>query len=255
MGQMVFATSGARMREAISYDLPLLWPRDYARLIGLFKFAPREDRLRYLRRAGTRFVVLPTPPYPGARPLATLLSVEQLRLYDFNPGAQRTYVVPDALMGPDVGWQIQGMFQERFDPFKGVLVSEAPPPASGVEGPGVQPSAAFIEDGINRVVIRAGLPAEGYLVLLDSYDPDWAVDVDGSPAPLMRGNGLFRAVHLRRGTHTVTFTYHPSLFYRGAAISGVTALALAMWCLADARRRRGAVGGDAAGDAQGAGGV
>ena len=255
MGQMIFAPSGAKLREAISYDLPLLWPLDYARLIGLFKFAPREDRLRYLRRAGTRFVVLPTPPYPGAQPLAQLRSVEQLHLYDFNPGAQRAYVVPDALMGPDVGWQIQGMFQERFDPVKGVLVSEPPPPPSGFEGPGVPPSATFIEDGLNRVVVRAGLPADGYLVLLDSYDPDWAVEVDGSSAPLMRGNGLFRAVHLRRGTHTVTFTYHPSQFYRGAAISGVTALALVAWCLADARVRRRAAGADRSEDAQGAGGV
>ena len=71
------------------------------------------------------------------------------------------------------------------------------------------PSATFLEDGLNRVVIRAGLPADGYLVLLDTYNPDWAVDVDGAPAPLMRANALFRAVHLTPGTHVVTFTYRP----------------------------------------------
>jgi hypothetical protein len=49
------------------------------------------------------------------------------------------------------------------------------------------------------VVIRAGLAADGYLVLLDSYDPDWIVDVDGAAAPLMRVNALFRAVHLTGG--------------------------------------------------------
>ena len=130
----MFSPSGARLRESVSCDLPLLWPLDYARAVGRFKFAPREDRLRYLERVGTRFVILPTPPFPGATPLARLAGVDQLHSTDFNPGARRTYVVPDALMGKDVAWQLEGMFQERFDPAKGVLVSEPPPPAVPARG-------------------------------------------------------------------------------------------------------------------------
>ena len=112
-GQLVFEPSGPRMREAIRYDLPLVWPLDYARTVGLFKFASREERLRFLTRVGTRFVVFPTPPFEGARPLARLMAAEQLQLYDFNPAARRVYIVPDALLGPDVMWQIEGMFQAR----------------------------------------------------------------------------------------------------------------------------------------------
>jgi hypothetical protein len=234
--QLVFAPSGARMRESISYDLPLLWPLDFARAVGRFKFAPREDRLRYLERVGTRFVVLPTPPFPGATPLARLAGVDQLQLYDFNPGARRTYVVPDALLGKDVAWQLEGMFQPRFDPSQGVLVSEPPPQAAGTPGAGVAPYATFVEDGLNRVVIRAGLAADGYLVLLDSYDPDWAVDVDGAPTRLMRANALFRAVHLTPGEHVVTFTYRPHNLYLGAGITAVTALGLALAVARGARR-------------------
>jgi hypothetical protein len=245
VAQLLFNPSGPRVREALSYDLPLLWPLEYARTIGYFKFAPREDRLRFLARVGTRFVVLPTPPSPGAQPLARLVGVEQLQLYDFNPGARRTYIVGDALMGPDVTWQIEGLFQPRFDPSTGVLVSEPPPPAAGVPGPSVAPSATFVEDGLNRVVIHAGLAADGYLVLLDTYNPDWAVEVDGAPAPLMRANALFRAVHLTPGTHIVTFTYRPRTFYLGAAITALTALGLALWSAwgaRGARRARGAHG-------------
>jgi hypothetical protein len=64
--------------------------------------------------------------------------------------------------------------------------------------------------------------------------------VDGTPAPLMRANGMFRAVHLRRGEHVVTFTYRPRLVYVGAALSSAAALVLAAWCVVDAavRRRR-----------------
>jgi Bacterial membrane protein YfhO len=241
--QLVFQPSGPRVREALSYDLPLLWPLEYARTIGLFKYAPREDRLRFLTRVGVRFVVMATPPFAGAKPLARLVGVEQMQLYDFNPGARRAYIVPDALMGPDITWQIEGLFQPRFDPSSGVLVSEPPPPASGIAGMPVPRSVAFLEDGLNRVVIRAGLPADGYLALLDTYTPDWVVDVDGAPAPLMRANGLFRAVHLVPGTHVVTFTYRPSKLYAGALISAATAAALALWCAWGARRARRAPDG------------
>jgi hypothetical protein len=143
-------------------------------------------------------------------------------------------------MGKDVAWQLEGMFQERFDPSKGVLVSEPPPPAAGTRGSGVAPYATFVEDGLNRVVIRAGLGADGYLVLLDSYDPDWMVDVDGAAAPLMRANALFRAVHLSAGEHVVTFSYRPRRLYLGAGITALTALGLALAVARGARRTQDA---------------
>jgi hypothetical protein len=234
--QMIFNPSGVRMRESLSYDLPLLWPVEYAKLVGRFMAAPREDRLRYLKRVGTRYVVLPQPPFPGAAKMATLEQVEQLFLFEYDPAATRLAVVPDALMGKDFAWALEGLFQPRFDSSKGVLVTEYPPPPSGVPGLPLSPSATFIEDGLNRVVIRATTPRDGYLSVADTYNPDWKVDVDGQPATLMRANALFRAVHLVPGDHIVTFTYRPMNFYIGAAISGVTALALAAWCV---RRRPG----------------
>jgi hypothetical protein len=158
-------------------------------------------------------------------------------LYDVNPAARRAYVVPDALMGPDLNWQIQGMFQARFNPATGVLVSGPPPAPAGVPGFPARPAATFVEDGLNRVVIRAGSPGDGYLALMDTYDPDWHVDVDGRAASLMRANGLFRAVHLTAGEHLVTFSYRPRKFYQGAAITGLTALGLAMWSVWGARLR------------------
>jgi hypothetical protein len=214
----------------------VLWPTDFARAGGWFKIAPRADRLRFLSRVGTRFVLLPTPPYPGAQPLARMVGAEQLQLYDFNPNARRAYVVPEALMGPDVNWQIHGLFLDRFDSSRAVLVSELPPPPAGTPGPPVPASATFLEDGLHRVVIRAGSPVDGYLALSDSYNTDWRVEVDGQPAPMMRVNGLFRGVHLARGEHVVTFTYHPKMFYLGAAISAMAALGLAVACAVAARQ-------------------
>jgi hypothetical protein len=235
--QLMYAPSGWMVRETLSFDLPLLWSVDYARLMGRFKAATREERLRFLSRVGTRFCVLPTPPFPGAVPLASLYTMEQMQLYDCAPSASRVAVVPDALIGPDVSWQIEGLFQERFDPNAGVLVSEPPPAASGVAGPPVRASAVIAVDEPNRVVVRAGLPGDGYLALFDTYDPDWTVDVDGEAATLMRANGLYRAVHLRSGQHTVTFAYRARAVRLGAGVSILATLGLGLWCLIDARQR------------------
>jgi hypothetical protein len=240
VNELAFHPSGWKIRETMSYDLPLIWPVLNMKTQNRFRTAPRVDRMRFLLRTGMRYAILPAPAPDGLTPLASLVGAEQLKLYDVNPNARRAYIVGDALLGPDPDWAVEGLFQSRFNPSSGVLVSEPPPPSAGLPGAPAPASAEFIEDGLNRVVVRAGLPADGYLALLDSYDPDWHVDVDGAPAPLMRANGLFRAVHLRAGTHTITFTYRPLTMYLGAALSGAAALALVIWCVADRRRQTGA---------------
>jgi hypothetical protein len=237
VNELIFHTAGWQIREVISFDLPVLWPVSYAQALTRFQQATREERLRFVTRSGARYVVLPTAPRPGAVPLATLRGVEQLKLYDLDPAAARAYVVPDALIGPSIPWQIEGLFQDRFDPRRGILVSDPPPPPVGTPGPAVPASATIVDDALNRVVVRAGLPADGYLALLDTYDPSWKVMVDGRAAPLMRANGLFRAVHLTRGEHTVSFQYRPPTLVVGAAISAAAAVSLALWCLIERARR------------------
>jgi hypothetical protein len=237
VNEFLLQPSGSRIRESMSYDLPVLWPVEFARALSLFQISSREARLRFLRRVGTRYVLLPTPPYPGATPLAQMEATEQMHLYELDPAARRAAIVPDAFLGPSIEWEIQGMFLARFRPSDGVLVKDQPPPPAGFPGPATPPSATFVDDGLNHVVIRATLPADGYLVLFDTYTPDWRVDVDGAPAPLMRADGLFRAVHLTRGQHMVRFFYRPRALQAGAAISGLTALGLIAWCAVDGRRR------------------
>jgi hypothetical protein len=239
VNQLAFHPSGWKIRETMSYDLPLIWPVLNQKTENRFRTAPRVDRMRFLLRTGMRYAILPAPAPDDLKPLASLVGAEQLKLYDVNPNAHRAYVVGDALLGKDPDWAVEGLFQPRFDPTAGVLVSEPPPPPAGLPGAPVPSSAEFLEDGLNRVVVKAGLPADGYLALLDSYDPFWHVDVDGAPAPLMRANGLFRAVHLRTGTHIVTFTYRPATLFLGAALSGLAALVLAGWWVVDRRATHG----------------
>lgn len=75
-----------------------------------------------------------------------------------------------------------------------------------------------------------------FLMLRDSYDPDWSAEVqsDDAPArplPIFRADGVFRAVDLPAGKHVVTFTYRPKRVLLGGIVSALAWLGLTAFCL------------------------
>jgi hypothetical protein len=146
-------------------------------------------------------------------------------LFDWGEVTPRALVVADVRVVPDTRQQVDALFEAGWDSRTTALV-ERLPEAAGEAGPPVAPSATFAIDSSNRVVVEAGAGAGagadgGYLVLLDSYSPDWRVTVDGTSAEMVRANGLFRAVRLNPGRHIVEFTYRPKALVWGAAVSGL----------------------------------
>ena len=63
--------------------------------------------------------------------------------------------------------------------------------------------------------------------------------VDGEPAEIHRANGLFRAVAVPEGTHTVEFTYRSFPLMVGGAVSLVSLIGVAVFLVYHARSRRG----------------
>jgi hypothetical protein len=51
--------------------------------------------------------------------------------------------------------------------------------------------------------------AAGWLVLSELDFPGWVADADGVDLPIHRANGMFRAVCVPAGHHTVRFAFHP----------------------------------------------
>jgi hypothetical protein len=80
-------------------------------------------------------------------------------------------------------------------------------------------STELVEDHPERVTVRVNAASPGLLVLADSFYPGWKARVDGQSARILRANHMFRAVAVPAGQHAVTFTYQPSSYSRGRAVT------------------------------------
>ena len=87
--------------------------------------------------------------------------------------------------------------------------------------PRVLPKSAatitYREDGVNRVALEVNTPVAATLTLADQWYPGWQAQVDSRQVPLLHSGdqGIFRAVNVPAGTHTVTFLYEPASYRIG----------------------------------------
>jgi hypothetical protein len=89
----------------------------------------------------------------------------------------------------------------------------------------------------DRESIDAGGP--GTLVWSRPYDRAWTVTVNGRPVAAKRYAGYYLAVDLGTGDNRVALSYHPTQYYVGAGITGVSLLVAAALLLPYWRRRPG----------------
>jgi hypothetical protein len=238
-GQANFNPSGWRSREMLSYDLAVLWPRDFAMMSKRFVQSGRLERDLLLDRTGVRFRVLPRRQAIGRTPIVPVPYLMESFLFDYgNDAAPRVSVVSKTQVVGDLQHQIESLFTEGWDS-RSTAIIEHEPAAAGDARPPVPWSAAITSDAANRVVVQAGAGgAGGYLVMLDSFSDDWRATADGRPATIVRANGLFRAVRLNPGPHVVEFVYRPRAFLAGAAASaGALAVVLGLLCWPALTRR------------------
>lgn len=80
----------------------------------------------------------------------------------------------------------------------------------------------------NRISLRARGP--GRLVLSEVDYPGWHAQVDGQSAPIVRSDGLLRALDLPSGVHAVELVFRPMPAFLGAGLAATVLLLLvALW--------------------------
>jgi hypothetical protein len=88
------------------------------------------------------------------------------------------------------------------------LVAEGAAPELPTVAPADPAGAVHVtEQAPDDVALALETPGPALAILGDRFDPDWSVELDGSPRPLIRADGIFRAVAVPAGRHAVRFHY------------------------------------------------
>jgi hypothetical protein len=101
--------------------------------------------------------------------------------------------------------------------------------------PGPPGRARLVEDRPGRIAVETDTQTRQLLVLAEKHLEGWQVEVDGSPAELVRVYGDFMGAVVEAGRHEVRFRFDPPTLRQGRAVS-VAAGALALAALAVAWR-------------------
>jgi hypothetical protein len=167
-------------------------------------------------------------------------------IYENGSVLPRAFIVHEAEVLPSEQAVLERLLSDDFDPARAVILEREPGPipeqsrAMPAPLPAAVPSASQGRaDGAylpfaardwpalpqitayspHRVVIQAGLPAPGFLVLTDTNYPGWQALVDGQETEIFQADYLFRAVPLPPGQHTVEFRYSPPSFRTGLVVT------------------------------------
>jgi hypothetical protein len=92
--------------------------------------------------------------------------------------------------------------------------------------------------GTESLRIEAEVTQPGVLVVNDAYAPGWVATLDGQPLPIMRADGLVRAVPWPAGFRVLEMRYDPPEVRTGSWITALAAAATALVAVAGATRPR-----------------
>ncbi|MCP4644965.1 MAG: YfhO family protein [bacterium] len=87
-----------------------------------------------------------------------------------------------------------------------------------------------------EVVVRVDAPAQGIVILADSYAPEWKATLDGASCDVLQTNGVFRGVRVEAGEHELMFRYRPWWLPVGAGLSVTGLIAAAAIALGSSLR-------------------
>lgn len=173
-----------------------------------------------------------------AGPVLEGFSRPPLRAYRVRSVVPRVRWVGGARRLPADRTLAEALSDPGYDPRREVLL-EGPraetggtPPPSGDAG-----EAAVVEEAPERLLIAVRAPAGGFVVVADAFAPGWRAILDGRAVPILRADGLFRAVAVGAGEHRLEMAYRPAEVPAGFAASLAGLLLAAAWVIM-ARVRR-----------------
>jgi hypothetical protein len=126
---------------------------------------------------------------------------------------------------PDDNLQLERLKDAGFNPERGVIVSEPPPPAfvPGPSPPVITTSKTeWIARHVNDFELDVNAFSPSVLVISQIHYPGWKAYIDGSSVPVTRANYAFPAIFISPGPHHVRFSFEPWTFKAGLIVTVLT---------------------------------
>jgi hypothetical protein len=154
-------------------------------------------------------------------------------LYEADAPAPYARVVPGAVK-VDSQRLVPTLLDPRMDPDRVVLFDEqepiTPAPLSALPPPSpARAAVTFWEPGRMTVTLEPAPAAPSYLVVAENWYLDWQATVDGTAAPVLRGDEALITVAVPAGARRVELVYRSSR-YRAGGIVSILAAALVLGC-------------------------
>ena len=176
------------------------------------RFGPLYPSYRSLlgNMMGLRFIAIGEPiekldPRQRNNAFPLVARTKDGYIYENTDAMPRVMVVPEAqIVDQD---QLVKSGQWPSTDLKRVVFIERtsmPLPRTKIGG-----TATILTYANTLITVRTDAPKGGVLLLNDIWHPWWFAEIDGKPTPMLRANGIFRAVILPAGVKEVTFRFEP----------------------------------------------
>ena len=231
-GESTFLLSDAARYFSRVEGWPLSMTKRYAQLYGVMK---RTDS-RLLDLLNVKVLISDTPL--ADRDLKEIGVEDGLYLYENVRALPRAFLSRQIRTVDSVQTLFETIERDTYDPRQALYTLEAG--SAFRDTAEVDPAARveFRRDGPNTALLNVGSGSGGWGCLSEVYVPGWkAVLDDGAVLPIVKVNGLFRAVWIPSGTHQVVFSYVPEGLKAGLLISGVGIMMALGLCFMAVRER------------------
>jgi len=180
------------------------------------KFAPLYPSYRspLANLMGLRFIALGAPieevdPRQRINPLPLVARTKDAWIYENTETFPRVMIVPEAQIADQD--QLVSLGQWPSTDFRRVAFIERtsmPLPRARTSSPGTG-SVRILRYTNTDIVLDVQTARASVLLLNDVWHPWWFAEVDGKRSPVLRANGIFRAVILPAGAREVVFRFEP----------------------------------------------
>lgn len=218
------------LRDTITYRAP------FSTMSGRqFSLASFQSPLMDL--AGIRYILTSAKEVPGA----TLVYQGEANVFENPRALPRFFLVGSVVPAPDTGTAVAMIAKDQIDPARVAIVpTQDADRFTGLAGPAASTqlgTVTLLSYSPNQLTLKVDTSRPAVLVATETFWKDWHATVDGTPQPITRADGIFRAVEVPVGTHQVTMFIVPTTLYVGAGITlaGLVVFALLLWLSAEGR--------------------